>query len=124
VQLGLRYCGNMEKVYWRLLPLFCRMREEKQKEIEDALAQENWKDYTTFVHALKSSSLSIGGQPCSEAAKALELAGKRYLDEEATEDDKKEALEYIRANHQACMALYDELAAAGEKTVQEHQANG
>ncbi len=124
VQLGLRYCGNLEKVYWRLLPLFCRMREEKKKEIEEALAQENWSDYTTYVHALKSSSLSVGGQPCSEAAKAQELAGKRYLAEDATEEDKIEALEYIRANHQKVMDLYDELAAEGEKTVQAHQAEG
>ena len=38
--------------------------------------QGDWKTYVLKVHALKSTSLTIGAEELSEQAKALELAGK------------------------------------------------
>ena len=39
-------------------------------------AAEDWRNYRTTVHALKSTSLTIGAAHLSERAKALELAAK------------------------------------------------
>ncbi|MBR1398537.1 MAG: response regulator [Selenomonadaceae bacterium] len=102
VELGMNYCGGMEEMYKEFIKMFCEKREETKQKINDAFNNENWKDYTTFVHALKSGSLSVGGKVLSEQAKALEMAGHAYLD---NNDDSQ--LDYIRENHSKAMELYD-----------------
>ncbi|MBR1859055.1 MAG: Hpt domain-containing protein, partial [Selenomonadaceae bacterium] len=102
VELGMNYCGGMEEMYKEFIKMFCEKRDETKQKINDAFNNENWKDYTTFVHALKSGSLSVGGKVLSEQAKALEMAGHAYLD---NNDDSQ--LDYIRENHSKAMELYD-----------------
>ena len=52
------------------------------KEIEDFFNNEDWKNYTTKVHALKSSARVVGAQELSDRAKRLEDAGNSgYIDE-------------------------------------------
>ena len=80
--------------------MFADGRDEELDKIEAALAAGNWKNYTTGVHALKSTALTIGAKELSAQAKALEAAGKKT--DEA----------FIRAHHAAVMALYAEVAAA------------
>ena len=109
-ELGLKYCGGMEDVYRELLEMFFNLKEEKQKEIEAAFAGEDWQVYTTLVHALKSSSLSIGGRILSEAAKSLELAGKKLINAETDPAEKTEALQYIKDYHRNMLDQYDALA--------------
>ena len=75
VELGMQYCGGMEEMYKEFIKMFCDRKEETQKKLQDAFDAENWKDYTTFIHALKSGSLSVGGKILSEQAKELEMAG-------------------------------------------------
>jgi PAS domain S-box-containing protein len=116
-KLGLKYCGGMEDVYRELLEMFYNLKEEKQKEIEAAFAGENWKDYTMMVHALKSSSLSIGGRILSEAAKSLELAGKKVTDDITDAAEKTDAVQYIKDHHREMMALYDMLAMKVKKVL-------
>lgn len=86
--------------------MFCKFRPDKQRQINEALENNDWKTYTTLVHALKSTSLSIGGRTLSEAAKQLELSGKRYMDETASAEEKEEALNYMRENNEYAMKLY------------------
>jgi len=105
VDLGMQYCGGMEEMYKEFIKMFCDRKEETQKKLQDAFDTENWKDYTTFIHALKSGSLSVGGKILSEEAKALEMAGHAYLD--GAEDEKQKQLDYIKTNHQKAMQLYD-----------------
>lgn len=49
---------------------------EKADYIERLFEERSWKNYVIEVHALKSTSLSIGAAKLSELAKKLELAGK------------------------------------------------
>lgn len=76
LEKGLKYCAGMEEMYVEMLQMFCDLSEEKMNVIQKAYDEQNWKDYVVFVHALKSTSLSIGGCRLSELAKELEFAGK------------------------------------------------
>ncbi len=63
------------------------------------------------VHALKSTSLTIGAEPLSRAAKELELAGKGG-DYDA-----------IKAKHAALMEQYQTVLTLGEKYLEEIKAD-
>ena len=110
---GIQYSGGSEEMYRKFLAMFCQRKEAVQKQLENDFASENWEDYTTHVHALKSTSLSMGGTILSEEAKALEMAGHAYLD--GPEEEKEEQLAYIRANHEKTMRLYDSFVEEAEK---------
>lgn len=97
VKLGLEYCADDEEFYREMLEMFCSQYAEKREELVSLYEAENWKDYAIKVHALKSTSLSIGAQSLSEQARLLEQAGK------------KEDSDYIRSNHPALLDLYEDI---------------
>jgi len=97
VELGLDYCAGDEDFYREMLRLFCAQRKEKRAEIISLYEAANWTDYAVKVHALKSTSLTIGAETLSAQAKALEMAGKSG------------DVDYIRENHAALLCTYDEL---------------
>ena len=101
----MQYSGDMEEMYREFTKMFCVRKEETLKKIQDAYDAGNWEDYTTFVHALKSTSLSVGGTILSEKARALEMAGHGYLD--GPEEEKESKLAFIRENHPSVSELYD-----------------
>ncbi len=72
---GIEICGS-EEDYEVALSLFGEMGREKIQEIIDAYDEENWKEYTIRVHALKSSSRIIGANRLADLAEELEHAGK------------------------------------------------
>jgi len=74
-----------------LLKLFYESVDEKADEIEQFYLEENLKDYTIKIHALKSSARLIGATDFGEEAQQLENAGKSG------------DMEYIRAHHEAFM---------------------
>lgn len=97
VDMGLDYCCGEEEFYLEMLRMFSNQGEEKAAEINSLYDTENWKDYAVKVHALKSTSLTIGAEVLSGHAKELEQAGK------------KEDIEYIRKNHPVLMQMYKEV---------------
>ena len=99
VELGLGYCGGEENFYREMLRIFCSQSEEKRAELVSLYEEENWPDYTVKVHALKSTSLTIGAETLSAQAKELELAGKRG------------DTDFIRERHAALLDAYDTLCA-------------
>ena len=100
VFLGLQYSAENAEMYREFLRMFCDMSKDKQKKMQECYAQESWGDYTVLVHALKSTSLSIGAKKLSEMALISEKAGK------------ENQISLIRENHEALCKLY-------ETTVQE-----
>lgn len=94
-QMGLDYCCGDENFYIEMLRMFHGQSEAKREEIISLYETENWPDYAVKVHALKSTSLTIGAEELSEEAKALERAGK------------KEDIEYIRQNHPKLLDMYE-----------------
>ena len=102
VKLGMGYCGDMEELFKEFVQMFCERQAEVTEKLQNAFDSENWKDYTTHIHALKSSSLSVGGKILSEQAKALEMAGHAYLN-----NNDESQIDYIRENHEKALKLYD-----------------
>nr|MBP3598845.1 response regulator [Eubacterium sp.] len=94
VEKGLTYCGDQEKYLEALAESFVTAGRD-QGEISRCFAEQQWKDYTIKVHALKSGMLSIGAVALSEQAKALEAAGRN------------EDIPYIKANHEALMEQWN-----------------
>ncbi|WP_051598463.1 ATP-binding protein [Selenomonas ruminantium] len=105
---AMQYCGNDEEMQKKFLSMFVTRRKAVTKLLEKDLSADNIADYTTHVHALKSTALSIGGIQLSEAAKALEMAGHAYCD--GPEEEKADNLQYIKEHHGEAMELYAKLA--------------
>lgn len=112
--VGLRYCGGSEEMHLRFLTMFCKKYPSVEEKLAKAYEEGNWEDYTVFVHAVKSTSMSIGGVQLSELAKSLEMAGHAWQD--GPEEEKEAQLEFIRAHHGEVLELYRQLVAeAGER---------
>ena len=78
---GIVHCGGVES-YIDALTVFAQSVENGVKEIKTFFDNEDWKNYTTKVHALKSSARVVGAKELSERAKRLEDAGNSgYINE-------------------------------------------
>ena len=114
-ELGLEYSAGMSDLYKEVLLTFSRLKPDKQAQIQAAFDAGDWKNYTVYVHALKSTALSIGGEKTSAVAKDLETAGKILTASTSSELEKHESAEFISRNHAAAMQLYDALAAEAQR---------
>lgn len=90
--VGLSYCCDEETFYQEMVSTY--RKNQKTDELRKCYQEEDWDNYRILVHALKSTSLSIGATGLSEQAKALETAAK--------ETD----ISYIKENHQKVMTEY------------------
>ena len=94
---GLCYCGGDEAFYVDMLKDYATAYEEKRADLEKSYQENNWLDYQTSVHALKSTSKTIGAMKLSEHARCLEEA--------AGQSD----IAYIEGHHPALIREYEEL---------------
>lgn len=76
VETGVFYTGGTKDAYLSILGLFVKKGDEKCETIQSLYEAKEWKNYVIEVHALKSTSLSLGAKNLSALAKKLELAGK------------------------------------------------
>lgn len=74
VNMGMGYCMNDEAFYTDILSDY--MQADKVETLEQYFENKDWENYRTVVHALKSTSLTVGAVSLSEDAKALEMAAK------------------------------------------------
>ena len=74
VKEGVEHCGSVD-AYLDTLKIFAEAVASGVKEIAGFYNAEDWKNYTTKVHALKSSARVIGADELSERARRLEDAG-------------------------------------------------
>ena len=101
------------------IEIFCSLKDGNKEKIQKALDSENWNNYTIFLHALKSTSLSIGGEQTSNLAKKLEAEGDILRDNDSSESDKQKAEAYIKIHHDEAMELYDKLVEEGRRYLNE-----
>ena len=73
-ELGVRNCGS-EESYMETLRIFNETIEATADEIENYWKHDQWDNYTTKVHALKSSARIIGATQLSENARYMESCG-------------------------------------------------
>ena len=117
METGIKYCAGSKDFYLEMLQLFCDGYEEHLANISRTYETEDWKTYTVYVHALKSSSLNIGGEQLSSAAKELEFAGKKILES----DNGDEGKEYIINNNEKVMKLYNDTILEAGKILSTNQ---
>ncbi|MBR6014112.1 MAG: response regulator [Selenomonadaceae bacterium] len=81
ITAGIEHCGGVES-YIDVLKVFAEAVNSGSAEIERYFKNEDWKNYTTKVHALKSTAKVVGAEELSDKAKRLEDAGNSgYIDE-------------------------------------------
>lgn len=94
VQLGVEYAGGSMEDYKEIVQIFCSAGRDKMKEIKQYYEQQDWDNYSILVHALKSTSLSIGATTLSELAKEIEMAAKEMR------------ITFIREHHEAMVEQF------------------
>lgn len=75
VKDGVKFCGS-EESFKSILNTFHRTYKQNSDKIKQYFDEEDWKNYTIKVHALKSSARIIGASGLSGIAARLEEAGK------------------------------------------------
>lgn len=108
-ETGVFYAGGDRETYEGILEVYVRKGPEKLKYIKKLFDEKSWKDYVIEVHALKSSSLSIGSQKLSKMAKELELAGK-------TGD-----YALIEKKNGAMLEMYEQVISAGKEYIAQNK---
>ena len=92
---GINYCAGDEEFYIDVLSDY--VAENRKAEMEELFASENYADYAVEVHALKSTSRTLGLEKMGNLAEKLEHAAKDGN------------TEYVKANHAEAMDYFDSL---------------
>ncbi len=71
---GLKNCGSVDS-YISIMKVFYESVPMTENNLTTAYEDKNIKDYTSYVHSLKSTSRTIGAQELSKLAEMLEAAG-------------------------------------------------
>lgn len=103
IKTGLQYCAGSQDMYKEFVKMYCDGYEEKKQQLEQFFEQADWENYAIKIHALKSTSLSIGATSLSELAVSLEKAGKAN------------DAEFILAHHKDAMLLYEMVVKEGRR---------
>ncbi len=93
--VAMEYCAGDDEIYDEVLEGY--LEEDRREELTQYFDAKDWPNYRIVVHAVKSTSLTIGAVDLSANAKALELA--------AAENN----ADFVVANHAAMMAQYGEV---------------
>ena len=95
LELGLKYCMGDESFYIDILKEYAK--GDRTQLLLECIESNNFKDFKTHIHAIKSTSLNIGAEEVSSKAKTLEEAA-------GSED-----AEYIRNNFEEFLLQYKNL---------------
>ncbi len=93
---GITYCGGLQN-YIEVLHMTRMSGQTEKEKIQRCFDTKNWKEYTIYVHALKSSMTNIGAEELARMAKELEYAGKQG------------DFAYIEKNHDDMMMEYAQI---------------
>ena len=99
VNAAVEYSCGEEDLYLDLLSDYANSCEDKCKELDSYLNEEDMKNYSILIHSLKSSSRIIGADAVSALAKDLEDASK------------KNDIDFVSINHEIFIENYKALAA-------------
>lgn len=105
VKLGLTSCmGDLES-YKDILCSFVSTSEKTITNINNSIEKNEYTEFTTYVHAIKSSAKSIGAITLSDMALKLEDAGKKN----DTEYIKLYLIDFISLYKAVCKEIHDNL---------------
>ncbi len=91
---GLEFCMNNPELYKEILLDYAGTEQERSREIEAYYKASDWNNYKILVHALKSSSKTIGANELSAHAAFLEGSAEEGNEEDIRENTAKLLNEY------------------------------
>ena len=100
--IGLKYSSGSKDMYKSFLEIYCDFATKKVEQLTTSFECKQWENYVTYVHAVKSTSLNIGGEKLSRFAADIEEHGNKYLAGE------KKTLDYLMSTHDEFMKLYQD----------------
>ena len=104
-ETGMEYCMEDEDLYLEIIQDY--IDNSRREELENAYKESDYHSYCVSVHALKSTSKTIGALELSEEAKELEDAAAR------------EDADYIASHHGLLITKYDELLSKLQDVISE-----
>lgn len=93
---GYLYCGD-EESFEIIIDTYAKKGDANFLPLQECFDNEDWKNYTIAIHAVKSSMKAIGADLLSEEARLLEMAGR------------EERIDYIKENHDRVYDMYKSL---------------
>ncbi|MCR5774456.1 MAG: response regulator [Lachnospiraceae bacterium] len=98
---GIEVCGNAG-TYNAVAETYLDIQEENVRKLAEGMNSEDWESYRLVVHALKSSSMTIGAKNFSGFSMTVESATNEIIDG----SDKEKNLGYLRGSYNSYMAAY------------------
>ncbi len=111
-ETGIFYAGGDTDAYIEILEVYVKKSAEKRKYIQKLFDEKSWKNYVIEVHALKSTSMTIGSKLLFDRAKELELAGKAGN------------YKLIEEKNASLLELYEKVAEEGRRYLEENRPEG
>ena len=108
INVGVSYIGDWNN-YLSILAKYVEISEEKKAAYNRLFNEKKWKEYIIEVHALKSSSMTIGAVKLAEMARKLEVLGRAG------------DISYIMTNHFRMVAMYDAVIYNANKILEERE---
>lgn len=99
--IGLNYSSDNKEMYKSFLEIYCNFAPKKIEQLTVSYESKNWEDYVTYVHAIVSTSLNIGGETLSKFAADIEEQGNKYL------DGKEKHPDYLISTYDDLVKLYE-----------------
>lgn len=100
--MGIDTCGDKE-TYEVVAEAYLEIREENTANLVKYMKEDDWENYRILVHALKSSSLSIGAKNFSGFSMTVENAAKELLEGKNMEKN----LGYLRGSFKSYLSAYN-----------------
>ncbi len=95
VTSGMAFCCSDTEFYLQIILTY--LEEDKTADIIKTLNEKDFENYRILVHALKSTSRTIGADDMSEEARKLEMAAR------------ESNIQYIEENTERVLQMYNEL---------------
>ncbi|MCR5650335.1 MAG: response regulator [Lachnospiraceae bacterium] len=98
---GLMMCEN-EEIYEAVVKAYLSEVESDKKALKEAYESENWADYRTQVHKLKSASKTVGAVAFSDFSLQMEQCAKDII----AGNEAEKALDFIKNNYKDYIEVY------------------
>ena len=108
VNVGVSYIGDWNN-YMSILSKYVEISDGKKVVINKLFSEKKWKEYIIEVHALKSSSMTIGAVKLAEMARKLEVLGRAG------------DTSFIVTNHFRMIAMYDSVIYNANKILENRE---
>ena len=83
--VAMEYCGGDEEIFKQILSMYMEQSKEYTDKMEEYFNSHDWENYRIVVHAIKSTSKTIGAVAFSDLSASMEMAAKNKDEESLLE---------------------------------------